>query len=203
MGTWGPLVVAFAIAGGVTLSELVTGNYARTHFLLWKSRSLYVFALIYGLLGLLFALSLDVLVAQGVVKLEGIGLENRWVKAIVIGLTIKAFLHIRLFNVNTGSGNFPVGVETVVQIFEPWLLRNIEIDHFNASRALISPRAKKYANLDVVKASIAENVPATFKKEEKAALQSDLEKAQSVTEAMELFLYYLGKKTFDRVFPLS
>lgn len=202
MVSWGAPALAFVVAAGVSLSELITSEYARTHFLLWKSRSLYAYSVIYGLLGLFFMVILDVLIAEEIVKLEGIGLENPWVQAVVIGVTIKAFLHIRLFNVNAGSVNFPVGVETLVQIFEPWLLRNIELDHFNASRALISPRAQKYNDIDQVKSLITENIPATFKKQEKAALNSDLAKTQTITEAMEIFLYYLGKESFDRVFPL-
>lgn len=201
MANFWPSVLSAALTFGISLSELLTGNYARTYFLAARSRWLYAYAAIYGLLGFFGMFLLDVLIANHLVTLEGIGLSSAWVQAIIVGLSMKAFLHIRLFNVNTGATNMPIGIETLVQIFEPWLLRQIQLDHFNALRALIDPRAKKYIDLVKVKQTILTNVPNEFSAIEKAALKSDIDNASDVTQAMQVLLFYLGKKTFDRVFP--
>ena len=113
MGSLGPAILSFLIASGIAAQELITSKYPRSYFLLRQSKALYGYVLIYGLLALGVVLLLDGLVAAGIVKLEGIGLSNPWIQAIAVGLSIKPFLHIRLFNVSLGSQSFPVGVETV------------------------------------------------------------------------------------------
>ena len=103
-----------------------------------------------------------------------------------------------------GSQPFPVGVETLVQLFEPWLLRDIDLDHFNALRQFLASRALKYSGLAAVKASITANIPPTFPAQERAAFLADLNNTTTTTtvvEAMELYLGFVGKKNFDRVFP--
>ncbi len=45
-------------------------------------------------------------------------------------------------------------------------------------------------------------VGVTVSPQEKAAFENDVDKADSVTEAMELFLRFLGRSTFERVFPV-
>src|SRR5271167_1257446 len=121
---WAPAVLAFAISGFFTVLELVTSKYPYTFFLLRKSALLYFYGAIYGLLAAGAYLLLPVISDQ--VKLTGIAVGNPWVRAVAVGFTIKAFLHVRLFDVNMGPGrSFPLGVESLVQVFEPWLLRKI------------------------------------------------------------------------------
>ena len=201
MANFWPSILSAILAFGISVSELLTGTYARTYFLVLRSTWLYVYAVIYGLLGFFGMFLLDFLTASKLVTLQGVGLSSAWVQALIVGISIKAFLHIRLFNVNTGTSNVPIGVETVVQIFEPWLLRQIQLDHFNALRALIGPRAAKYTDLHSVKTTILANVPSEFSAIERAALKSDVDNAADVTQAMQALLYYLGKRTFERVFP--
>ena len=98
----GPLAVTFAIASLVTALELVTSKYPRTARFCIKSPWFYVYFAIYGLLGA-GALALLPLVGSQV-TIEGVGLTNPWVKAAFVGLSIKAFLHIRIFSVSTGPG---------------------------------------------------------------------------------------------------
>lgn len=166
-----------------------------------QSWALYTYALIYGLIGFGVMLGLQILLVAGVVKLEGLGLSNPWVQSIAIGISIKAFLHIRLYSVGVGAQSFPIGIETIVQIFEPWLLRTIELDHYSAGREFVGPRVNKFSDLNVVKASITANIPGTFSNEERAGFLAGVGKATTVTEAMELYLGFLGKRNFDRVFP--
>ena len=201
MNAAGPPVLAFCVATFLSLLELVTSKYQQTSFLLRKSVAFYLYGIIYGLLALGATLGLGALSAAGTFKLEGLGMSNVWMRAIAIGISFKALLHIRLFSVTTGSGAFPIGVETLVQFFEPPLTRRILLDQFNAMQAFIDPRAKKYNVLAKVKGDISDNVPA-LPAQERTAFLADVEKAATVTEAMRLYLALVGRPGFDRVFPL-
>lgn len=199
----GASLIALLAASLFSLLELVTSEYPRTYgFLLRASIKPYAYASIYGAIAFVVAASLGYLVQQRAVTVAGLGLSNAWIRALVVGLTIKAFMHVRLFTVGVrGSGQFPVGIETIVQLFEPWLLRGIQIDHFNAVRRYIAPRAAKYANLTDAKDIIRNNLPASFSEVELSAFRADIDKAPSVQEAMTLYLDFLGAGSFDRVFP--
>jgi hypothetical protein len=155
----GPALLSFALATSLAALELITSKYPRTFSLLRHSWAFYAYAIIYGVIAFCVMLGLGALVKSGTVKLEGLGLSSPWVQAVVIGVAFKAFLHIRLFSVSLGAESFPVGVETLVQLFEPWLQRTIELDHFNSLRNYIAPRAQKYSDLDLVKQQIAQNLP--------------------------------------------
>src|ERR1700736_1601035 len=111
----GPPVLAFVIASFIAALELITSKYPRTFFLLKRCPALYVYALIYGLIGLGVMLGLNYLVSQKAVTLEGFGLSNPWWQAVAIGLSVKAFLHLRIFSVGVGGQSFPIGTETIVQ----------------------------------------------------------------------------------------
>ena len=195
-------ILTFLIASLITSLELITSKYPRTFFLLKKSWAIYSYAFIYGLIGSIVMLGLDQLINAGIIQVSGFGLSNPWIQSITVGLTIKAFLHINLFNVTVGSQSFPVGVESIVQIFEPWLLRTIELDNFNSVRNFINPRANKYSNLEDVKKKIIADIPRTFSEQERVAFKTDIEKANNINEAMELYLNFLGKMSFERLFPL-
>jgi hypothetical protein len=52
-----------------------------------------------------------------------------------------------------------------------------------------------------VKKRIRDNLPRSFPEAEKAAFLADVEKTTAVIEAMELYVGFLGRKSFDRVFP--
>lgn len=201
MARWGYALLAFAVALLLAAVELITSKYPRPFFLLRRSWALYAYALVYGAIAFGITLGLAALIQAGTIKLEGLGLSNPWVQSLVVGFATKAFLHIRLFSVGVGSQAFPVGVETLVQLFEPWLLRSIEIDHFNAGREFIASRAAKYLNLQDLKASIRTGIPPNFPAQERAAFLADVERTTTVEEALELYLTFLGRRSFDRVFP--
>lgn len=199
----GAAVGALLIASGITLLELITTEYPRTYPLLLRdSKKIYVYSIIYGAIAFGVTIGIDSLIASDVVTLEGIGLSNLWIRAVAIGLTVKAFLHIRLFTVGiSGRDQFPIGVETIVLLFEPWLLRDIEIDHFNTMRAYIQPRLAKYNDLQNVKQLITDNVPTSLPAEERKAFITDINEKTSIVEAMEKFIRYLGMRSFERAFP--
>jgi hypothetical protein len=125
--------------------------------------------------------------------------------AIMLGLSAKALLHIRFFSVpTTGTQQtFPVGTETFVQLFEPWLLRTIAIDEFNAVSAYLLGKAQSHSDLNMVKATIKANLPGpnAFPDPERTALILDVDQAGSVGSALEIYLRAFGVSTLNRVFP--
>jgi hypothetical protein len=203
MNHLGPALLSSALATSLAALELITSKYPRTFSLLRRSWAFYAYAIIYGIIAFCVMLGLEVLVKSGTVKLEGLGLSSAWVQAVVVGVTFKAFLHIRLFSVSVGAESFPVGVETLVQLFEPWLERTIELDHFIALRNYIAPRALKYTDLGLVKKQIAQNLPPSMSAEgaEGKAFLADVQQASSVTKAMSLYMTSVGRRLFDSVFP--
>jgi hypothetical protein len=201
MADMGPAGLAFLIAASIALIELITAVYPRTFFLLKKCGTFYAYFLIYGAIGCGIMLGLQSLIDAHLITLEGIGLDSPWVQAIVVGVTIKSLLHIRLFNVTAGSQSFPVGIETLMHLFEPWLLASIQLHHFNAGREFIEPRAKKHSTLGAVRNRIKRNVPQSLQNPDRAAFLDDIQKVETVIEAMELYLQHFGKRSFDRVFP--
>src|SRR5215471_706233 len=126
--------LAFVVALVVTGLELITTDYPMTPNFVLKSIWYYLYVVIYGAIAAVVILILPLITDQATVS--SVGLANPWIKAAVVGFTIKAFLHVRLFTVSTGPGSsFPVGIETIVQLFEPWMLRSLELDHWNKQQA--------------------------------------------------------------------
>lgn len=194
---FGPPLLAFAVTALFTWLELVTSKYPRTFFLLKRCWALWAYVLIYAGLGFVVVIAFD----HFRVTLEGPGVSDPWVRAALVGISIRAFFHIRLFSVGAGPQAFPVGIETIVQMFEPQLLRAIEVYQFEASKDFIGTRATKYTDLAAVKTTIRDNLPGTLPQAERAAFLADVERAHSVGEAMDLYLSFLGKRSFDRRFP--
>lgn len=198
----GPAFLAFAIAALVGGTELVTSKYPRTAFVLTprKCWALYAYCAIYGIIAFIVTLLLGSLVKSGTVQLSGVGLNSPWAQAVAVGLTVKAFLHIRLFSATVGSQTVPIGVETIVQLFEPWLLRTIDLDEFNGVREFLDAYAKRHNDLDEVRKRIKANIPTHLSSEERAALVADIDAAPDVIVAMERYLKLLGPNSFRRVF---
>lgn len=195
----GLLAVSFVVAALVTALELVTSKYPRTARFCFKSPWFYVYFVIYGLLGA-GAFALLPLLTQ--VTIEGVGLTNPWIKAAFIGLSIKAFLHIRIFSVSTGPGqSFPFGLESFVQLFEPWMLRTIELDHYSAQSDFIAPRAARCATVAAAQASANANVPPALSPAEQAAFNIDIGQAPSPQQVIAAYVKYAGIKLTRRTFP--
>jgi hypothetical protein len=98
----GLLALAFAVATLVTAVELLASQYARTARFVLESVWFYAYVVIYGLLAAV-ALAILPLVSDQV-AVEGIGVNNPWVKAALIGFSVKAVLHIRIFAMSAGPG---------------------------------------------------------------------------------------------------
>lgn len=192
--------LAFLVAAVLSAVELITAKYAQTWFLIFRCKSLWAYAIIYGVIAGCAMFGFKTLVALGQVKLEGLIVGATWFQAVAIGISVKSLLHINLFNITVNRQSMPVGMETFTQLFEPHLLRNILFYEFNAVREFIEPYRHKYPDLGQVKATIANNVPSTLPSSEIEAFNTDLAKAVDVQEAMERGLRFLGRQTFTRIF---
>ena len=193
---FGSASLAFAIATCIAWLELVTSKYPRTAALLNKSWKLYVYSMSYGTISFFVMLFLQPLVEAGALKFGGPLVDNPWFQAVVVGISAKALLHIRLFNVTTGSQSFPVGVESVVHLYEPWLLENIDLDEWHAVRSFVRPRVATYDQAQAT-ANILANLPPGLQ----TTMKVDLAKCTSVTELMEAYFRRCGRRAFDLAFP--
>jgi hypothetical protein len=197
---WGHLLVAFAVAALVTGIELLTSKYPRTVRFALSSPWFYVYLIIYGLLGAA-ALALVPLVSDQL-TVEGIGATNPWMKAVLVGFSIKAVLHIRIFSVTTGPGqSFPVGLESFVQLFEPWMLRTVELDHYSAQSTFITPRAARFANAAAAQTQAKSNPPPGLSSAERAVFESDIDQAATPAQVIAAYLKYAGIKLTMSTFP--
>ena len=125
--------------------------------------------------------------------MTGVGLENPWVKALLVGFSVKAVLHIRIFTVSTGPNqSFPVGLETLVQLFEPWMLTSLDLDHFSAQQAFIKPRAARQADLATAKSAALANIPTGYSATVRAGFTADLNACTTPKEVISTYLKYCG-----------
>lgn len=161
LAIWLPPFIAFFIAYFFTILELITSEYPRTYSFILKKASLHIYGIVYGLFALVIVVILGLLLKSGSIKIEGLGLSNPWWKAILIGLSTKGFLKIKLFTVNVGSNPFPIGIDSIVQIFEPWLLETIRLNEYNAVRKFLEIKVEQYSNLnlDDMKNKMKDNIP--------------------------------------------
>lgn len=196
----GLLVLASCVAVIVTALELLTSKYPRTSRFALMSAWFYAYVVIYGLLAGIALLLLPLVSDQ--ITIQGIGTANPWVKAALIGFSVKAFLHIRIFAVSTGPGqSFPVGLELFVQLFEPWILRSLELDHYFAQSAFIAPRAAKFSTVTDARTQANANAPPGLSPAETAAFNADIGQAQTAAQVIAAYLKYAGIKMTESSFP--
>lgn len=192
------LTIAFVTAAFFAALELITRDYPRTFSFIKKSWALWIYTFTYGFISLLSVLVLD---STELIKVEGLGLANPLVRAFAVGTLVKAFLHIRLFNATVGTQSFPVGVETLTQTFEPYLLQTIDFYHFSSVRAFLQPYTERYKDIREVKRRIKDNLPPNLAEDVKKGMTGALEKGSSIVELMDSYLRLMGKHNFKRVFP--
>ena len=194
------LGVAFAVAASVTAIELITSRYARTARFALSSTWFYVYFLVYGVLAAAGLALLPLLGSE--VSTGGIGASNPWTQAALIGFSVKAILHIRVFAVSTGPGqSFPVGLESFVQLFEPWLLRTIELDHYSAQSKFIGPRAAAYPHVEDARTQSKDNPPPGLSPAEKAVFEADIDQANTSAQVIAAYLKYSGIGLTESTFP--
>src|ERR1017187_1864869 len=180
---WLPALCALTIAVVFTWTELRTSKYPNTGFLIRWSRPFWIYCFTYGLIALGGLLLFDLLVQKNQLKVEGLGLESAYIRALVVGLSSKAIMQLNIFTVTSGSSSFPVGIKTIVQLFEPFLLRQIDLDEFNAVREFVAPYAACFSQLDEVKTMVKQNIPSSFSQEERTAFQNEIDKETQIGRA--------------------
>ena len=77
----------------------------------------------------------------------------------------------------------------------------ILFEEFNRVRQFVTPFAKRYKALNTVKTMIKQNIPPSLSAQERAAFENEIDDDTRVLGAMERFLRFVGKRTFERVFP--
>jgi len=181
MVIWIAPFLAFAIAFAVTYVELVTSNYPRTGFLVVRSWKLYLYSGIYAVIAGGVTVFWGYLVAADLISFSGAGDSN--------------IVH------SGGMDGLPIGVETLVQPFEPWLLREIDLCHFNEMKSFLKGVEIEYTDLDDVKRMIIKDVSAMPQdRAEVKAFLLDVDEAETVTGVLGLYLTFLGRGSVCRLF---
>ena len=203
---WQGPALAFALGAFVSGLELLTSKYQNTsQFLLKTSRSLYFYGAFYGILAGVGDLALDSGVLGDVMRApNGQLVTSPWLHAVAAGLATRAFMQLNLFTLAIDSTtSTPVGLQTLAHIFERPLLRSVVLDEFAGVRSFVEPYASVYQVVDSVKSTIKKNTPPSLQGPERKAFDAAVDAATSALEAMELFLRFVGIKTFRRAFPLK
>ncbi len=199
MDVW-QLVLAFIIAVAVTGLELITSEYPRTSKFVLRSLWFWGYVAIYGLLGAVAFAILPLVSDQ--ITVEGFGLSSPWLMAAFVGFSIKAFLHVRIFTVSRGPGDqFPIGLETFVQLFEPWFLANLDLDHYFREIGFVTPRAARCVDVADAQAKAKAHIPPRFKPAVRAALQADVDRETTKEGVIIVYLTYCGIRLTENTFP--
>ncbi len=171
--TVGPPAVAFVLAGGFATIELLTTRYRHTYFLLlppFRCWALYIYAFMYATVGLALALVLTYLIQARVLRVEGLGLDQSWLRALYVGVATKGFLQFSVVSI----GEERIGPATIMKAFEPAILHAITIDEDNLVKNYLDPYAQRYPVVADVRKRILDDVPANMPKQERQAFEMDI-----------------------------
>lgn len=162
-----PVLLAGGLAFVFTLLETCTSRYPTTcKFLLKNSYFIYIYSSLYGALALVFMLLLSWLTSEKYVVFTN-SLSNPWLHAALVGLATKAILHINVYTANLGTVSVPVGLETFLYLFEPFLIRKIDLENYNLTCKYIDERIPA-GDVAQIKKTILKNVPSIPEYEWKA-----------------------------------
>jgi hypothetical protein len=198
----GPFLLALLVGSGAAILDLVSSKFSTTMSLvLVRSRAIYLLGLIHGVLaGSVSALHPGVISFQ---LANGQALHSAWIWAVLTGIFTRPFLQTKIFTVSSGRNATRIGLQSIMQLFEPQLIREVILDEFYAVRSFVQKYTKRYADLDVVKSMVAESLPGELPEPERQAFLFELEKAKTVTDALEGFLRFVGISAFQSTFPLE
>jgi hypothetical protein len=196
-----PAYLAFVVAVVFTWLDLVTSKYQHTFSFIGHCWALWVYVLFYGSVSFACMHGIDALKASKQVEFDSSLIKNPWILAIIVGISAKSFLHIRLLNINTASGSIPIGVETILFPIQAWVLPKIHYCEYECVRLFVRPRAASYKDREECKRIFLDNAPDMKDPDALKALTIDLEKQSNSLELMELFLRRYGKGMFDLAFP--
>jgi len=199
----GPPALAFVLAGGFAFAELLTTKYPRTAFLIVSPRRcwpLYLYAFTYAVTGAVLTIILSYLIANHILRVEGLGLDRPWVRAIYVGVAAKSFLQFTLFSI----GEERVGITTITKMFEPAILRTIDLDENHFVNEYLNRYTHRYSTIEEVRKRFSnDEIPQGLPEEERKGLEMDIRyKEDEPRPAMRAVLKKMGKRSFNRIFPL-
>jgi hypothetical protein len=196
------VIIAGLIGFAFTLFEFCTSEYPTTcSFLLKKSWKLYAYCIIFGVLSaIIMFLVLLIFPSDSTQPIMSSLFYNPLFQAIIIGISVKAIMHINIFSANLGTFHVPIGLETVCYIFEPYLLNQLKLDEYSLVMEYINTKPHINQNISDVKKLIQNKSPRTLTDAEWRTFKIDLEKRITSEDAMELFFRVFGKRNFDRIF---
>ena len=201
------VILAGVIGFAFTLLEICTSEYPTTcYFLLRKSVKIYIYCAIFGILSSLFMLMVFlILLPSGLDPTQGANnsiIFNPLFEAVIIGVSVKAVMHINVFSANLGSAHVPIGLETVCCLFEPYLLKQLKLDEYSLVMEYVNTKPDVMKDISEIKTYIQNKSPRTLPDGEWRTFLIDLEKRITSEDAMELFFRAFGRRNFDRVFSI-
>jgi hypothetical protein len=198
-----PSFLAFLVGAVFSGYELLNSLYPMTcYFLLKKSKSIYIYSLVYGIFSFVFMLGIHYFGIFECVVAPLI--SNVWVQAIFVGISTKAFLHIKFFDADP----IPIGFETITYLFEPRLLSQIKLDDYNATQEYITDSMLGYHDIAEVLNIVERKLPSTdreisvaFMQDVREEIAEYVDNDKKIMVAMELYLRAYGVSSFNRSFP--
>lgn len=195
-------LLAGGVASVITLVELITSKYPHTYPWLWRCWPLWLYVAIYGVIAFGLMFGVDYLISSRQITLQGLLIDSPWVQAIAIGITTKALMQITFFNVG-GLNPTPIGIASITQIFEPWLLERLQITVWIAVRESVQPHSRKFPDVQKVVEMIENKVPPSWSKEKSATVLAEMKALATSEEVMYLLVNYSGREMLQHVFPLD
>jgi len=196
-------LLALLISSVMSAIQLVTSQYPNTWFLFTprKSKAFYAYCiLLWGGVGFVTSLLLNTLIANDVVTIKGLNLQSPWVRAVIVGLSAKAFAQLSFYDLTVGTRTVPLGPGLIVQPVQPWLLKQIGQDEGSDLRNFVTDRAAKYPDLQNVRWRI-KHAPHDLTGSDRIAFELQIDAALTVEEAMEIHVRVQGRKSFYTAFP--
>jgi hypothetical protein len=198
------LFLTFFIGYSINLLEVCTSKYPNTcGFLIFKSWKLHVYCVIYGLISSVSLMCIWILLplnpSSTPTLIESL-IHDPLIQAIVVGTSAKAIFHINIFSARIGSMHVPIGLETLCCLFEPYLLRQVELEEYCSIRTYIEEKSRAFNDVGDVKGLIRKNIPNSSVESDKDVFLVDLKKRKTKEDSMELYFRKFGKKNFDRLF---
>ncbi|MEO0804413.1 MAG: hypothetical protein AAFY57_19395 [Cyanobacteria bacterium J06642_2] len=195
-------VLAFVFAYLVTLFELITVEYPRTYSLVVKRWPIHAYAGWYGVLGAILFVIFDRLSAANLVSVSGMQLAPLWVRAIVIGIISKGIMGIKFVTFAQKNGSFPFGLETIANIFAPFLAAEIADLEFNDLRSLVDAKlSQKQLSLEDIREILKSNIPPKAEETAKKSFKVELQEETHPNELCVSYISLFGVRSFNRIFP--
>jgi hypothetical protein len=178
-------------------AELLSNKYPRTFRLVVQSFAFWGYVAIYGGTACSIAVVAEVSKAKGVASLPA----DPIVRAIVIGVFIKALLRLNLYTLSEGPPAKVLGPELFTNLFLPHLLRSIVFGEDRAVKAYVQVAASKQNDLATLKKDLLARVPAGIDGAEKTAFERQVGSATSPSSALSAYLRFVGTEIFKKEFP--